>query len=128
MKEHECKKITSAETPSFFNTVDKVLNLMHVTLKEAKYIMTIVMDLNVISLALQIICLAGNILSRTLLGRRAERNEYACNNRYSFNLKDYITLDKKIEKKGRGDEKKLRRMLEASYLIRRKVSMTSWDC
>ncbi|XP_071652845.1 DNA polymerase alpha catalytic subunit-like isoform X2 [Temnothorax longispinosus] len=86
MKEHECKEITSAETPSFFNTVDKVLNLMHVTLKEAKYIMTIVMDLNVISLALQIICLAGNILSRTLLGRRAERNEYACNNRYSFNL------------------------------------------
>ncbi|XP_077280512.1 DNA polymerase alpha catalytic subunit-like [Temnothorax americanus] len=114
MKEHECKEITSAETPSFFNTVDKVLNLMHVTLKEAKYIMTIVMDLNVISLALQIICLAGNILSRTLLGRRAERNEYACNNRYSFNLNDYITLDKKIKKKGRGDDG-TRRKKAAAY-------------
>ncbi|XP_024878118.1 DNA polymerase alpha catalytic subunit-like [Temnothorax curvispinosus] len=79
-----------------------MLNLMHVTLKEAKYIMTIVMDLNVISLALQIICLAGNILSRMLLGGRAERNNICCY--MLLNLKDYITLDKKIEKKGRGDD------------------------
>ncbi|XP_077258932.1 DNA polymerase alpha catalytic subunit [Temnothorax americanus] len=101
-KEHECKEITPAETLSFFNTADKVLNLMHVTLKEAKYIMTIVMDLNVIPLALQITCLAGNILSRTLLGGRAERNEYLL--LHAFNLKDYITPDKKIEKKGRDND------------------------
>ncbi|KAG5343557.1 DPOLA polymerase, partial [Acromyrmex charruanus] len=100
-KEHEYKEITPAETPLFFNTADKVLNLMHVTLKEAKYIITIVMDLNVIPLALQITCLAGNILSRTLLGGRAERNEYLL--LHAFNLKDYITPDKKIEKKQKDD-------------------------
>lgn len=59
MKEHECKEITPAETPSFYNTVDKILNLMQMTLKEARYIVAIVMDLNIIPLALQITCLAG---------------------------------------------------------------------
>lgn len=43
----------------------------------------------------------GNILSRTLLGGRAERNEYLL--LHAFNLEDYITPDKKIEKKGRND-------------------------
>lgn len=68
-KEHECKEITPAETPSFFNTADKVLNLIHVTLKEAKYIITIVMDLNVIPLALQITCLAGTFLISSVLNK-----------------------------------------------------------
>ncbi|XP_070158979.1 DNA polymerase alpha catalytic subunit [Polyergus mexicanus] len=101
-KEHECKEITPAETPLFYNTADKVLNLINATLKEAKFIITIVMDLNVIPLAFQITCLAGNILSRTLLGGRAERNEYLL--LHAFHLKDYITPDKKIEKKGRNDD------------------------
>ncbi|XP_011864570.1 PREDICTED: DNA polymerase alpha catalytic subunit [Vollenhovia emeryi] len=101
-KEHECKEVTPVETPSFFNTADKLINLMHVTLKEAKNIIAIVMDLNVIPLALQITCLAGNVLSRTLLGGRAERNEYLL--LHAFNLKDYIMPDKRIDKKGRDDD------------------------
>ncbi|XP_012540417.1 DNA polymerase alpha catalytic subunit [Monomorium pharaonis] len=101
-KEYECKEITPAETSLFFNTADKLLNLMHMTLKETKHIITIVMDLNVIPLALQITCLAGNILSRTLLGGRAERNEYLL--LHAFNLKDYVTPDKKFEKKARDND------------------------
>lgn len=61
-KEHECKGISPAETPSYYNTADKITSLIYATLKEAKYIITIVMDLNVIPLALQITCLAGKIV------------------------------------------------------------------
>ncbi|EFN85393.1 DNA polymerase alpha catalytic subunit [Harpegnathos saltator] len=100
-KEHECKEITPAETPLYYNTADKITSLIHATLKEAKYIITMVMDLNVIPLALQITCLAGNILSRTLLGGRAERNEYLL--LHAFHLKEYVTPDKKTEKKRDND-------------------------
>lgn len=51
-----------AETPSFYHTVDKILSLTHATLKEARYIISIVMDLNVMPLALQITCLAGKLI------------------------------------------------------------------
>lgn len=86
-KEHECKEITP--TP-LYNTADKVLNLMQATLKEAKFI--IMMDLNVILFIFQI----------TYLIKIEERNEYLLLHAFCMHhLKDYIILNKKIEKKTR---------------------------
>ncbi|XP_029039913.1 DNA polymerase alpha catalytic subunit isoform X1 [Osmia bicornis bicornis] len=101
-KENECKEIKPGECASFYNTTNKIDNLIKITLTEALYILSIVFELNVLPLALQITCIAGNIISRTLTAGRAERNEYLL--LHAFHLKQYITPDKRITKKRKGDE------------------------
>ncbi|XP_012148940.1 DNA polymerase alpha catalytic subunit [Megachile rotundata] len=101
-KENECKEIKPSECISFYNTTDKIDNLIKITLTEALYILSIVFELNVLPLALQITCIAGNVISRTLTAGRAERNEYLL--LHAFHSKQYITPDKRNMKKGKNDE------------------------
>ncbi|XP_054015194.1 DNA polymerase alpha catalytic subunit [Hylaeus anthracinus] len=103
-KESECKEIKPGESSSFYSTTDKIDNLIKITLTEALYILSIVFELNVVPLALQITCIAGNVISRTLTAGRAERNEYLL--LHAFHLKHYITPDKRITQKGKNAEKK----------------------
>ncbi|KAG7205801.1 hypothetical protein KM043_007746 [Ampulex compressa] len=98
-KENECKEVKPGESALFYNTVAKIENLIQLTLTEALHIVSIVFELNVIPLALQITCIAGNIISRTLSAGRAERNEFLL--LHAFSKKNYITPDKRVTKKGK---------------------------
>ncbi|CAK9801869.1 DNA polymerase alpha catalytic subunit [Anthophora quadrimaculata] len=111
-KENECKEIKPGECSSFYNTCSKIDNLIKITLTEALYILSIVFELNILPLALQITCIAGNVISRTLTAGRAERNEYLL--LHAFHLKNYITPDKRVTKKGKNDEERTGRK-KAAY-------------
>ncbi|KAK9294901.1 hypothetical protein QLX08_010646 [Tetragonisca angustula] len=101
-KENECKEIKSNKCILFYDTPNKIDNLIKITLTEALYILSIVFELNVLPLALQITCIAGNVISRTLTAGRAERNEYLL--LHAFHLKNYITPDKRITKRGKDND------------------------
>lgn len=106
-KEYECKEIKPEDCFKFYATVDKLESLIQATMSEAFFILSIVIELNILPLALQITNIAGNTLSRTLSAGRAERNEFLL--LHAFNNKNYITPDKRVvgkKKEGEGGGKK----------------------
>ncbi|KAF7661751.1 hypothetical protein LDENG_00253600 [Lucifuga dentata] len=74
-----------------------LLYLLELTWTDAKLILQIMCELNVLPLALQITNIAGNIMSRTLMGGRSERNEFLL--LHAFHDKNYIVPDKPSFKK-----------------------------
>ncbi|KAG7275055.1 LOW QUALITY PROTEIN: hypothetical protein CRUP_001775 [Coryphaenoides rupestris] len=62
------------------------------TWMDAKLILQLMCELNVLPLALQITNIAGNVMSRTLMGGRSERNEFLL--LHAFHDKNYIVPDK----------------------------------
>ena len=62
-------------------------------------------DLNALPLAMQITQVAGNVMSRTLLGGRAERNEFLL--LHAFHERGFIVPDKTYGKKKAGNEEDL---------------------
>lgn len=97
--ENECKEIKPADCPKFYAEADKIEKLVQITMNEALSFVTILFELNVMPLAVQITCLAGNVLSRTLSGGRAERNEFLL--LHAFFQKGYITPDKRYAPKNK---------------------------
>ncbi|XP_030058230.1 DNA polymerase alpha catalytic subunit isoform X2 [Microcaecilia unicolor] len=74
-----------------------LLYMLENTWMDARYILQIMCELSVLPLALQITNIAGNIMSRTLMGGRSERNEYLL--LHAFHEHDYIVPDKPVFKK-----------------------------
>ncbi|XP_061483331.1 DNA polymerase alpha catalytic subunit isoform X3 [Rhineura floridana] len=89
--------IPSEEIRNMYSDSRHLLYMLENTWTDAKYILQIMCELNVLPLALQITNIAGNVMSRTLMGGRAERNEYLL--LHAFYEKDFIVPDKQLFKK-----------------------------
>uniref|UniRef100_A0A8C2DZW9 DNA polymerase n=1 Tax=Cyprinus carpio TaxID=7962 RepID=A0A8C2DZW9_CYPCA len=86
---------------NFYSDSPHLLYLLELTWMDAKLILQIMCELNVLPLALQITNIAGNVMSRTLMGGRSERNEYLL--LHAFHEKNYIVPDKQFFKKPQQD-------------------------
>lgn len=82
---------------NLYNDSPHLLYLLELTWTDAKLILQMMCELNVLPLALQITNIAGNVMSRTLMGGRSERNEFLL--LHAFNEKNYIVPDKPSFKK-----------------------------
>lgn len=66
--------------------------MCNILLNDCNSILRICNDMQCLQLAYQITCIAGNVLSRTLLGGRSERNEFLL--LHAFYDKDFILPEK----------------------------------
>uniref|UniRef100_A0A673IAW4 DNA polymerase n=1 Tax=Sinocyclocheilus rhinocerous TaxID=307959 RepID=A0A673IAW4_9TELE len=86
---------------NFYSDSPHLLYLLELTWMDAKLILQIMCELSVLPLALQITNIAGNVMSRTLMGGRSERNEYLL--LHAFHEKNFIVPDKQFFKKPQQD-------------------------
>ncbi|XP_052105058.1 DNA polymerase alpha catalytic subunit-like [Mytilus californianus] len=91
------KEIEYEEIRNMYLTSQHLLKLIELTLLDSTYILRIMYELNVIPLALQITNICGNVMTRTLMGGRSERNEYLL--LHAFTEKNFIVPDKEYKKK-----------------------------
>ncbi|XP_040279637.1 DNA polymerase alpha catalytic subunit isoform X2 [Bufo bufo] len=80
-----------------YSDSSQLLFMLENTLVDARFILQIMCELNVLPLALQITNIAGNVMSRTLMGGRSERNEYLL--LHAFYENDFLVPDKQVFKK-----------------------------
>ncbi|XP_022344658.2 DNA polymerase alpha catalytic subunit-like [Crassostrea virginica] len=81
---------------NMYMSSQQLMQLLELSLMDSTYILRILYELNVLPLALQITNICGNVLTRTLLGGRSERNEYLL--LHAFTEKNFIVPDKEYKK------------------------------
>ncbi|XP_015788269.1 DNA polymerase alpha catalytic subunit [Tetranychus urticae] len=79
-----------------YGSVKNLFSYVNALLADNRFIMSIMYELSALPLAMQITKIAGNLFSRTLMGGRAERNEYLL--LHAFYEKNFILPDKVIPK------------------------------
>ncbi|KAJ8980711.1 hypothetical protein NQ317_019205 [Molorchus minor] len=96
IKENQRIELEPNEIPKMYKKAEDILKLISFTMQDTAYILKIMYDLNVIPLALEITNIAGNVMSKTLMGGRSERNEFLLLHAFSEN--DFIVPDKEFNK------------------------------
>lgn len=66
------------QVANYYNSSFLLMKYLGLAMTDATYIMKMCNDMQCLQLAYQITCIAGNVLSRTLVGGRSERNVVAC--------------------------------------------------
>ncbi|KAI4466445.1 dna polymerase alpha catalytic subunit [Holotrichia oblita] len=105
LKEGQRVDLEAEDVPRMFGTSRDIIKLITITMQDAAFILQMMYELNVIPLALQITNIAGNVMSRTLLGGRSERNEYLL--LHAFSEKDYLVPDKVYDRNVNGGDDKV---------------------
>ncbi|TMS09148.1 DNA polymerase alpha catalytic subunit [Larimichthys crocea] len=112
--------VSQENIKNLYSDSPHLLYLLELTWTDAKLILQMMCELNVLPLALQITNIAGNVMSRTLMGGRSERNEFLL--LHAFHDKNYIVPDKPSFKKalmemaeGEEDAGKGKRKKKAAY-------------
>ena len=82
--------------PTYYQSSAQLLRFVDFLMKDNDLILSIMFELNCLPLVKQITNIAGNLLSRTMLGGRSERNEYLL--LHAFHDKGFIVPDKFFRK------------------------------
>lgn len=106
-------EIDPEDVPKMFQNSSDLLKLISLTMQDTSYILKMMFELNVIPLALQITNLAGNVMSKTLLGGRSERNEFLL--LHAFSERDYIVPDKLSKTFIKEEDKKVSSKRKPAY-------------
>ncbi|KAJ8871338.1 hypothetical protein PR048_027655 [Dryococelus australis] len=96
LPEGERTDFTMEEVKKMYSSSKTVIQLISTTMQDAAYTVRLMCELNVLPLALQITNIAGNVMSRTLMGGRSERNEFLL--LHAFTEKGFIVPDKQYKK------------------------------
>ncbi|XP_012945500.1 DNA polymerase alpha catalytic subunit isoform X2 [Aplysia californica] len=94
---HARAEVDYDKVREMYSSSKQLLQLVELTLMDSTLTLRIMYELNVIPLALQITKVCGNVMSRTLMGGRSERNEWLL--LHAFLEKQYICPDKEFKKK-----------------------------
>eukprot|EP00116_Pleurobrachia_bachei_P000926 sb/3461188/ len=90
------EEFTPEHAACMFDTSQKLLYSIHHTLNDANFNLRVMFELMAIPLSHQITKLCGNVWQRTMLGGRAERNEYLL--LHAFTREGFIVPEKRTAK------------------------------